>query len=428
MVSPPATLPAGRVPVLRPTTMARTTWRQRWDTFAPWVRVAPMAVVMTSGGVVGVPIVSYVPFLFPIAAGFVAAQVIVRLTLRGFTSKPLIGWALFLFGVGFGPALLWSSFNDSAKIAELYSLALLAFCAPMFLLDEPKDVLRLVVVAGAIGFIGSIGFLHTGALATMYNWERLSFGEVGSIVTGRIAGTAVIAAYLLAIHTRHWWLFVLAVPSAVVLLNTGALGPNVAVAAAIVASSIRSLCHRGGWKRTTTLALLIAPIVVGALSTLPESRLRRLLQVGRNEFVRAEIWNHVLAQSPWGTGWGDFGELGLGPRFEYAHNIFFEALSEGGIIALIAFTAVLGTALYRSRLSGPAFTVLIYWTLNALVSMSITGNRAMLLTMGCCLTLPYLSRGRGSHRAVRLTATEHNTQALGYDHDTYGLDRSFAGS
>ena len=97
-----------------------------------------------------------------------------------------------------------------------------------------------------------------------------------------------------------------------------------------------------------------------------------------------------------GGGFGNFGEYYFGDTGVYAHNMFFEFLSELGLIGALWFLSFLGLVLFRTaavKVDGLQITFIacfVFFFLNAMVSGDINDNRALFSFASFLLVFPFV--------------------------------------
>lgn len=125
-----------------------------------------------------------------------------------------------------------------------------------------------------------------------------------------------------------------------------------------------------------------------------------------------------------GGGFGRFGDYYTGTSGVYAHNMFFEFLSELGIIGLVWFSTFLIFTIYRSvkvyklrnkRLDGLQITLIagfLYFFLNAMVSGDINENRAVFAFSAMLAISPFATKvAIKKDIKVKNTADKYNSQS-----------------
>lgn len=276
------------------------------------------------------------------------------------------------------------------KSLEVVVAVLIAFIGIPIVISTRRAVGRFV--AGLV--LPSFGaVLAASRLALDGTIGRLGLVEGGNpIVSGRAAGLALVLISFLLLRggvrrTVHWWIFLAFVPPVVVvLLQAGSVGPIVSYGAALAFFVLRREPRVGGSDRATRIRR-IAVAGVASISALVIYRWfdlavpQRVITPGEAGSGRPELFRagfELASRYPLGVGFGGFGpDSGL-----YPHNIFVEVAAEMGLLAVLAFVALLYLAfrqLARAQSSEATLIIglLIYAIINASVSSNLTGNRTV---------------------------------------------------
>ena len=325
----------------------------------------------------------------------------------------LVGWMCF--------STLWSPAQAYGweKSARFATLTLLAFAAPMLLIDTWS---RLERFFWTLFFVGM--FFTTGALIGLYLTGELQrlvnvFGA-DYLTLGHVCGlTAGLGAYfLISPRTQRWLRFLLlarVVASLVVVLLGAARGPMLAWLLAFVPPTL--LGRR--WSRQSFLVLRI--LLVGALLFAGSWVLGLLPQdvTGRFELLfaaffqgdpnvvqfvpRIHIWqvglDTFLRHPVFGIGAGGYFTSVRGGEIIYPHNLFLEAGAELGIVGLGLILLLITIPLIRWRkcsgmrlsshhrlLFNLALWVYSYFFIEVMKSGDFNSNRTFWMSIGIVMS------------------------------------------
>ena len=327
--------------------------------------------------------------------------------------------AVALLFVSFVPAITEMSGNPygETKILHLFTLTLLAACAPLVLV---RSAARVRWFAGWLLVAG----LLVGLLSVMQSTPdaRLSLPGSNTISTARVAATGAtvlgVWAFSCIRHasgSRRLLAWIGAAAAGAVLVGTavatGSRGPLLAMISSLV---ITVVFTPGTPLRRAVRVTVMAAALVGfgawAMTNAPEASSERLLlgvtETGLEDNTRVNLGTEtlqIIKFSPFGIGWGDLAErippsvmLDSGWRL-YSHNVILETFVEAGWIAGGALVVVLMIALRRAarRLSGDTgktvFALLVFSLLNALVSGDLNDNRQLFVVAAIAVSLPGMS-------------------------------------
>ena len=296
------------------------------------------------------------------------------------------------------------------KVGTLFTFTPLAALAPLWLLEDPGDLRRLVNAMAYFCFAITLGALLGSGPAQ----ERLQAFGAGTISLGRATGLLFIYGVLAlaepdpgAERGRPLHLLTLGIMAlaGMTALFSGSRGPI--VAALLVVGVLFSLGRQRLGRRTLRLlaaGAVLAALLSASLSLAPAGSLRRMEaffsgQAGGSELYRVQAlrrsWD-LIRDTPAGLGWGRFAthvdpEKGL--ERQYPHNLLAEVTLEGGWLCGACTLAVLVTALAAawSRTTRPegriAFSGLLFYLVNALVSGDVNDNRPLFMFITSALAL-----------------------------------------
>lgn len=328
--------------------------------------------------------------------------------------------------VGFLPGALLSSGSGygPVKVSTLSFVLLPVLCAAVVLLDSREARRRWVwaqVLIGLAVAVAALEFNHVNVLEP----GRFTLAAVDTISFARLVGVAVVALLLIGLGSlRHsWWALPLAAASGMVLVHVGSRGPLLSVLVTVLVVVVAGRCFAGR-RIVLVLAVLVAMVAAFLYARADGGsggrRIIESLQAGLSDDVRRGLFSDAMRLGlahPLGIGWGDFAQDSRAGRLiandqgvAYAHNVFAETFSEGGLLALLAFAFVVVLALSRlHRLSSDpqeaaVLGTLVYWLLNAQISSDLVGNRFMWLALACGLA-SYADAARLSARRSRFRAT-----------------------
>lgn len=331
---------------------------------------------------------------------------------------------ILLLVLGFLPgALLSSGAGDGPhKVATMIFVLFPVVCAATVLLDSSearRGWLWAQVLVGSAVAVASLEF-HDSTIG--FEPGRFTLATVDTISSARLIGVATVALLLLGLGSlrRNWWALPLAAGCGMVLVQVGSRGPLLSVLVTVAVVILVGRCFAG---RRMILVIAVMVACVGAFGyaiAAGGSGGRRIigsLESGFSDGVREQLLNDAVrlgTKHPWGIGWGDFAEDGGAGReianqqgIAYAHNLFAEAFSEGGVLALLSLAVVVAIALWRlQRLTGEVNEAVVlgtavYWLLNAQVSSDFVGNRFMWIALACGLAACLTASREGGSTSLR---------------------------
>lgn len=319
------------------------------------------------------------------------------------------GTSLILVVVAsFLPAVIWASSTDYARSkVVLFPVTLLCAVGAAFLISNPRRMRFLLYWTVAMGL--TMWLLTTLAPATEELYGRVALeGSGNTIAPARAAGAALVALAALAVARQARLLLVamVAAPLLSLMFSSGSRGPLVAGVIAVV---LMVLARPGGHRlRNTLLAFLLGGaagwVALASTSVFARDRIAMLFESDRGQSVDVRLWLYreslvAVWEHPEGLGWGGLAER-LYPLQLYPHNIVLEVIAEGGWIPGAVFLGVLSVGFTRTLIcvrypaAIAAFGLLLYWTLNAMVSGDINDNRALFAMLGVALVIPAITGGK----------------------------------
>ena len=306
-------------------------------------------------------------------------------------TAPLVVLVVVLFA-----SLAWtpSPGYGGAKAVKFATLTMLAALAPFFLVEDQRDVRRLLSWTVAIAAFAA---LLTLASPPAEN-DRLTIGIEGNTIgVSLLLGTGaliLLVGTLTDLYPRR----VLALGSSAVLIAVaaaiGSRGPLLCLALALLVTGVVFLA-RVPHRTAPVMLVVVAGVALLPFVSLPEGSAERLGQAARHPVTALRedprytsfgqavdlIEEHPLV----GVGAGGFQSVGrlADPPEDYPHNMFLEVWSELGLVAVVVLAgsvmAVLA-GLWRAawRLAPGASFQLLY-VLNAiflfqLFSAQLTGD------------------------------------------------------
>lgn len=378
----------------------------------PWWGLAatgPLVLLLMAGSFKGSAMLSSFPVDLTVFAALLVAGAALAAWIRADFPLPTgIGWVGLLFFLML-PGVILSESNPygSVKVASLYTFTLLCVLAPMLLVRSNQ---RRALLLGWIAAFGvAFAFLATFVDPSLGDAgvDRLTLDGANPIEAGRTCGAALIVMVLVGLRRRRWLVVNLLGLGllATLLFGSGSRGPLLAAGAALIITVVLARGERKTLRIGGTLVVLGAFVWFG-YRTAPEATISRLEAVATGDdstqgrlWLLEDAWT-VIGQHPLGIGWGDFlyymrpgVVLDSGFR-QYPHNLFLEITAEAGWLAGAAFIVVLLVAFRRAyqgaadMIGSALFALLIFSTLNALVSADVNGNRMLFVLIGVCLATP----------------------------------------
>jgi len=347
----------------------------------------------------------------------------------------LVGWMFF--------SLIWSpeQVRGLDKAARFASLTLLAFVAPLLLIDSWLRLRRFLWTLLLVGVAFSLGALNN--LLTVGELQRLTtiFGAdylgVGQIC-GLVAGIGVFL--LLAQDRRRWYLSLMLAMSIVVAMSvvllTAARGPLIAWPLAfLLAVLLEKRLNRRAIVILGGLVVAIASLIVGLTSDLIPHVIMFRYEVLFRAFIQGESLPVELVPRLyiWRSAWDMFMEhplIGNGiagyaidistGHISYAHNIFLEAGTELGLVG-VGITLMLVLApimIWRRSMAIPqadssrlllqaVLWIYLFLMIGVMKSGDLNSNRMFWMSAGLLTSVSMLSLRE--HRGQIVTGDEHDT-------------------
>lgn len=373
------------------------------------IPVGALLLVAFAGYIKGAPLIAAIPGdITLIGASIVAATIAHRIIgdrlrpPRGSQYLALLG-ATFVVGLPIGT--MASTNYGGRKSLELLILALLLSTGgAMVILQGHRERRMWVWLNVALGLVVlaiAVVFPNVYVAAS----DRLAIDGGNTINAGRATGAALVALLILAITGGRRR--VLALVTAGVLAGAtfyvGSRGPLVAAFVAVVAVvALSGGRGRRGWRILLGGLAIIVAIYMALRLDLVADRVFSTADGSAN--ARRELWNeslNLISDHPLGIGWGNlYYHLPAGVVLrkageeQYSHNVLLEVGVEGGWLALLMLIVVLSLAFARQRRNAVTptemamFGLLVFHTVNAMVSSDAAGNRGMWVAIGAALLLP----------------------------------------
>lgn len=361
--------------------------------------------------------------------GFAVALCTVHRLGRGLQVSPRTWAPLALLLLAFLPgAVLSGATGDGAtsqgfgKVVFLLLVMLPIVLAALVLLDTPVARARWMWVQVGTGLAVAVAAAEFNDVSAIAQVGRFTLARVDTISSGRLVGAAVTGLLVVALASRRarWWALLPALGCGMVLVQIGSRGPLLSAVTVTLVIGLVAHCFAGRRRW---------PLAAGALASAAAfayaragaggggTRIVESVQEGLRDDVRERLLreSYELGMThTFGIGWGNFADFSPTGRaiansegVSYAHNVFAETFAEGGVVALLGFTALAGLALYRLRqASGDAagaavLAMALYWLLNAQVSSDLAGNRYLWIAIACGLAAkPPVSGALTQSRAV----------------------------
>jgi len=369
--------------------------------FATRPRFLALSAFLFAGDLKADPRLAWFPVDLTLLTGTVLTGVLTLRWLRGARLRgPWVAVLVGLWFLSFSPGLFQAARSDYAfqKVATIYTFSLLAALAPLLLVEEDGDRVRIMNAMACFCLAITIGGLLGGGQDAQAVQRLQAFGA-GTISLGRATGLLfTYAALVLAGDTPLAGLsFGILVLAGVAALFSGSRGPILAAAVVVTLLLGAGRMPLGARvPRLVWVAGLFALVAGSSLSLAPRGSLLRVQaffhgQYGASETYRAnalrEAWR-LIPDAPWGIGWGGFAtrvdpERGLGRQ--YPHNLLAEVTLESGwicgITTLVILMAAMAAAWSRSFLPGAqvALAGVVFYLINALVSGDLNDNRPLFM-------------------------------------------------
>ena len=375
-----------------------TAWLRAFSTRP---RFLALAAFLFAGDLKADPRLAWLPVDLTLLTGALLSAVLVLRWARGARLRsPGLPALLGVWYLSFLPGLFQLAPSDYAlqKVATIFTFTLLSSLAPLFLVEAPADLARLVHALAYFCLAITLGGLLGGAQAGPEVQRLQAFGA-GTISLGRATGLLFLCAAAalgedLPLPALSFGVMTLA---GVAALFSGSRGPILAALGVLVLlfGLGRRPVRRGGM-RLLGAGLLFLGVLGAALPLAPRGsllRVERFLggQVGSSETYRLnalhDSWN-LVGEAPWGLGWGGFAvhvdpERGLGRQ--YPHNLLAEVTLESGWLCggatLLVLVAAAVAAWSRTGQAGGrlVFAGLLFFAFNAMVSGDLNDNRPLFM-------------------------------------------------
>jgi hypothetical protein len=375
-------------------------------TFATRPRFLALAAFLFAGDLKGDPRLEGFPVDLTLLTGALLTGTLAVRFLRGARLRSLGGPALMgVWFLSFIPGLPQAAHSPYAfqKMATIFTFTLLSALAPLFLIDDDGDRLRLMNALACFCLAIAIG----GLLGGSQEAQRLQAFGAGTISLGRASGllftyAAIVLAGDSPLPALSFGILVLA---GVAGTFSGSRGPILAALAvlALLFGAGRMRLGRG-LLRLLWAAGLFAAVLGSSLSLAPRGSLARVEaffqgQYGSSESYRVnalhDAWR-LIGEAPWGIGWGGFAtwvdpERGVGRQ--YPHNLLAEVTLESGwicgAVTLLVLLAAVAAGWSGTWLPGGrvVFAGAVFYLINAMVSGDLNDNRPLFMFLSSALML-----------------------------------------
>jgi len=370
-----------------------------------------LALLVNAGQLKATPLLSWAPVDLTILLGaLVGAWAILALLTQPSRLAP--AWPLFLLLVVLSLSSIEPTYGDyaSTKIVTLFSVTAVLMLSPFLLLQHREQVDAFFSTTLGIAFFAAIFTITNPATVADYS-TRVTFDGTNTIGAARILGAGIVVCVVRAIWSdstaRTRIAYVALVPVLLwALLSTGSRGPFVAAALAVLVVCIVAVVTRRSnvWMLVALVAITAAGSVAADRASVDgSSRILGFFEGARDGSTRArnELWigtTELIPSQPFGVGMGGFSETGVSwGAYAYPHNIVLEVFAEAGWLTGLLLCAIMLTALGRclaqAKTSGQFLTLglLVFSTINAMVSGDINSNRLLWVIMSIALMQPRLS-------------------------------------
>ena len=378
------------------------------EQFATRPRFLALAAFLFAGDLKADSRLAWFPVDLTLLTGAVLAGVIAVRWLRGARLRSAGGPALLgAWFLTFIPGLFQAvdSPYGLQKIATIFTFTLLSALAPLLLLEDDRDPVRVMNALAAFCLAITLGGLLGGGHEAQDAQRMQAFGA-GTISLGRATGllftyAAIVLAGDAPLPGVSFGIMGLA---GVVALYSGSRGPILAALAvlALLFGAGRMRLGRSAL-RLAGAAVLFPVLLTASLSLAPKGSLARVAaffhgQYGASETYRLnalhDSWQ-LVGEAPWGVGWGGFAtrvDPERGVARQYPHNLLAEVTLESGWLCGAVTIAVLlaATAAAWSRTQLPGGQVLfagtVFYLINAMVSGDLNDNRPLFMFISSALT------------------------------------------
>jgi O-antigen ligase len=294
-------------------------------------------------------------------AVFLVGVCVVRvLTGRAFKIPMALAATFVILGVLLVLSLTWTPVPGygAEKAFKFWTLTLLAIAAPFCVVDNERDLRRLLawfLIAAVVGAMVTLAFGQVSAVEDINNANtgRLEFGGVENTIfmSRMLCAGAIVALFAPAMRLGGAWgriaLPLIGVGLIAVAASIGSRGPLVSLALAL-AVTLTAIILRNPRALLPLLAMVAIGAAVLPFISLPETSAARLRgitedplgtlqQDGRSRLYRQAI--EIARDNPVvGLGAGGFrlySAVLIRKELRYPHNIFLEAAAEIGIAAAV---------------------------------------------------------------------------------------------
>ena len=259
---------------------------------------------------------------------------------------------IFLFAAYMAASALWSV-EPEISLIKVYELALALLIYYLFLVWQTRCDMRRLCFPMAYGIVGSLAAVGvlTVLLSGIQN-NRLSVLGGGGNIFGRLMAFLAVCSLALMLNRKEKapWAVVGGLAMAMVLAS----GSRGALLSMLVGGAVYLGVNLKRLKRIAVALAAVAIVLVLAVVFTPVGQAAiavyeaRVLQAtlaegytsGRDQLAQEslDMWN----KSPiFGVGLASFSYLSEG-SFVYSHNLFLEALSEGGVLGLTLLLVIFG--------------------------------------------------------------------------------------
>jgi hypothetical protein len=369
--------------------------------FATRPRFLALAAFLFAGDLKADPRLAWFPLDLTLLAGSLLTGVILLRFLRGTRLRcPAAAALVGVWYLTFVPGLFQAvpSPYGVQKIATIFTFTLLSSLAPLLLVEDDGDRVKLMNALAYFCLVITVGGLLGGGQEAQ-DAQRLQAFGAGTISLGRATGLLfTYAAIALAGDTPLPGLtFGILALAGVAAMFSGSRGPILAALAVLILLFGAGRMRLG--RRMVRLAVaggLFVALLGASLSLGPKGSLARveaffLGQYGSSEAYRMNAlhasWN-LFGDAPWGIGWGRFAthvDPERGVDRQYPHNLLAEVTLESGwvcgaVTILVLLTAV-AAAWSRTHQPGGrvVFAGTVFYLINAMVSGDLNDNRPLFM-------------------------------------------------
>jgi O-antigen ligase len=378
--------------------------KSRYSRWLDVMAAVSVTLMMFAGSVKSASVFAWIPVdLTALALVLVGVSVVLTLLAsRRLVIPPVGGLAILAALI---PGFFIGAGNPYTPKAQLAILITVYTAMGAFLLLRTSDRRRIWLWSLAVLGLLIIPLLKTSSLGT-----RSVGGSGATISAGQMLGVSIVVLMVLVMSARvrgrsHVLLAVVAV--AVLgyeLIGTGARGPTIAAAAALLITVV--FLHPELLRRAVGAVVLVVAgfFALGALGFAGAERMRLAASGSFGSSPRVVLWEKALnaiPEAPAGFGWGNFWSV-LPPSarldsgyVQHAHNLVLEAFVEGGWVAGIAITAFLVLTLQRQfrsakkdSVEAALLAVAVFYVICTMVSGTMADDRAMFAVLAAAFAFP----------------------------------------